>query len=112
MLQMTPELSATLAVGALAHTVVQLVGLAVFRPGPNGYFAANGSAVAVLLCTSISCGMAVLTVVSGTPLLGLAIWVKIAHFVYRLDFRQTVKLFLFMAFAQLGAMFAAAAEAM
>lgn len=102
MLQPTPELAAALVTGVALDTLVQALGLAIFRPGPDGYFARNGLPVGFLLCLAVSCAMGVVYILNAGTFVPLLVWLAAALAVFRLPVRQTIFLLIFLALVRLG----------
>lgn len=102
MLNPTPELAAALVTGVALDTLVQALGLALFRPGPDGYFARNGRPVGWLLCLAVGCAMGVVYIWNVHTLAPLLVWLVAALAVFRLPLRQTIKLLIFLGLVRLG----------
>lgn len=113
MLHPTPELAAALVTGVAVDTLLQALGLAIFRPGPDGYFARNGLPVGWLLCVAVSCAIGVVYILGIHWLVPLAVWVVAALAVFKLPLRQTIRLLIFLALVRFGValLFAGAAGA-
>ena len=79
--------------GLITLNTVMLGGLlALFRPGPNGYFSGYGTGVGWLLCFGASVGFAALALIQAPALISIAIWFMVALTVFGLTFRQALKL--------------------
>lgn len=101
MLQPTPELAAALVTGVAVDTLLQALGLALFRPGPDGYFARNGLPLGFVLCLAVSCAMGVVYILNIGMFVPLIVWLVAALAVFRLPFRQTIFLLIFLALVRL-----------
>ncbi len=102
MLQPTPELAAALITGVAVDTLLQALGLVIFRPGPDGYFARNGLPIGWLLCLAVSCAMGVVYILDIGILVPLLVWVVAALAGFKLPLRQTIKLLIFLALVRWG----------